>query len=200
MDGVHLEGLFAESVEKACKLRSLTDEQQRILERVDQACQELYLPEVEHYIAHKYNEDTPRVLAKYDLMGLTVPIAYGGAGADSLTWALALERFGQVGLGLVTFVDVHCLLACLAITQYGSDDLRLRYLMPAAKGDKILAYGLTEPEAGSDPTSLRTVYEERQNRYVLNGTKYLISNGSIADAIIIFVSGGASGGYVSVHC
>jgi len=181
-----MEAPFAQSIEKASKLRQLTGEQQQILDRVDQACQELYLPEVEHYIAHKYNEETPRVLAKYALMGLTVPVAYGGLGADSLTWALALERFGQLGLGVVTFVDVHSLLACLAITRYGSDDLKQRYLVPVAKGKRILAYGLTEPEAGSEPTSLRTTYEECDGKYVLNGTKYLISNGSIADAVIIF--------------
>lgn len=181
-----MEGLFAESIEKASRLRTLNDGQQKLLERVDQACQELYLPEVEHYIAHKYNEETPRVLTKYDLMGLTVPLKYGGAGADSLIWALALERFGQLGLGVVTFVDVHCLLACLAIAQYGSEDLKRRYLVPAAKGERILAYGLTEPEAGSEPTSLKSTYEEREGGYVLNGTKYLISNGSIANALIIF--------------
>ncbi|HKM78238.1 MAG TPA: acyl-CoA dehydrogenase family protein, partial [Candidatus Bathyarchaeia archaeon] len=181
-----MEAPFAQSIEKASKLRQLTGEQQQILERVDQACQELYLPEVEHYIAHKYNEETPRVLAKYELMGLTVPVTYGGLGADSLTWALALERFGQLGLGVVTFVDVHSLLACLAITRYGSEDLKQRYLVPVAKGKRILAYGLTEPEAGSEPTSLRTTYEECDGEYVLNGTKYLISNGSIADAVIIF--------------
>jgi len=181
-----VEGSFADSVEKASKLRQLSDGQQHILECVDQACQELYLPEVEHYIAHKYNEETPRILAKYGLMGLTVPESYGGLGADPLTWALALERFGQLSLGVVTFVDVHSLLACLAIDQYGSEGLKERYLVPAAKGTKILAYGLTEPEAGSEPTSLKTTYEKREGEYVLNGTKYLISNGSIADAVIIF--------------
>ena len=181
-----MEGSFADSVEKASKLRELSEDQKRILERVDQACQELYLPEVEHYIAHKYNEETPRILAKYGLMGLTVPSSYGGLGADPLTWALALERFGQLSLGVVTFVDVHSLLACLAIDQYGSEELKERYLVPAGKGSKILAYGLTEPEAGSEPTSLRTTYERRGGEFVLNGTKYLISNGSIADAVIIF--------------
>lgn len=60
------------------------------------------------------------------------------------------------------------------------------YLSPAAKGEKILAYGLTEPEAGSEPTSLKTSYEEHDGGYVLNGTKYLISNGSVADALVIF--------------
>jgi alkylation response protein AidB-like acyl-CoA dehydrogenase len=174
-----LEGPFAEAVQLAGRLRKLSEGQLKILERVDEASQELYLPEFEHYLAHKYNEETPKILKKYGLMGLTVSSDFGGLGADSLTWALALER-------LVTFVDVHCLLAAVAIEQWGSDYLKKQYLIPAAKGDKILAYGLTEPEAGSEPTRLKTNYEERDGGYVLNGTKYLISNGSIADSLVIF--------------
>jgi len=181
-----VEGSFSESIRLANRLRELTDEQLVILERVDEACQELLLPEFEHYIAHQYNPETHRVLKKYNLMGLTVSPKYGGVGADSLTWALALERYGQLGLGVVTFVDVHCLLASLAIQQWGSDYLKERYLTRAAKGEVVLAYGLTEPEAGSEPTSLKTSYEEEDGGYVLNGTKYLISNGSVADSLIIF--------------
>jgi alkylation response protein AidB-like acyl-CoA dehydrogenase len=181
-----LESSFAESVNLASRLRKFSEEELGILERVDQACQDLYLSEFEHYVAHKYNEETPKVLKNHDLMGLTVSKKYGGAGADSLTWALALERFGQLGLGVVTFVDVHCLLASLAIEQWGSDYLKEQVLLPAAKGEQVLAYGLTEPEAGSEPTSLKTEYEERDGGYVLNGTKYLISNGSVADNVIIF--------------
>jgi len=184
--GLVLEGSFAESVYLASRLRELSDEQLKILERVDEVCKELYLPEFEHYIAHKYNPETPVLLKKYNLMGLTVSPEYGGVGADSLTWALALERFGQLGLSVVTFVDVHCLLASLAIQQWGNEPLKRKYLVPAAKGEKILAYGLTEPEAGSEPTSLKTSFEERDGSYVISGTKYLISNGSVADALIIF--------------
>jgi len=181
-----LEGSFAESVKLASRLGGLSDDQLAILERVDEAAKELFMPEFEHYIAREYNDETPKVLKKYGLMGLPVSKEYGGAGADPLTWALALERLGQLSLGVVTFVDVHCLLASMAIQQWGSDHLKASYLVPAAKGEKIFAYGLTEPEAGSEPTSLSTSYEERDSGYVLNGTKYLISNGSIADSIVVF--------------
>jgi alkylation response protein AidB-like acyl-CoA dehydrogenase len=181
-----LEESFTESIQLASRLRKLSDEQLNILQRVDEACQDLYLPEFEHYIERKYNEQTPLILKKHGLMGLTVSPEYGGVGADSLTWALALERFGQLGLGVVTFVDVHCLLASLALEEWGSDYQKKEFLMPAASGEKIFAYGLTEPEAGSEPTSLKTNYEQDNDGYVINGTKYLISNGSIADFIIIF--------------
>lgn len=181
-----LDESLQKAVESASKLHHLSNEQLRILDRVDDACHELYLPEFEHYIAHKYNEQTAPILRKFGLMGLTVSPEYGGCGANAVTWALALERLGQLGLGVVTFVDVHCLLASLAIELWGSEYLKRNYLTAAAKGEKILAYGLTEPEAGSEPTSLKTNYEEQDDGYVLNGTKYLISNGSVADALVIF--------------
>ncbi len=182
----HMQALFKDAIERVARLRELSEHQLMILDRVDEACQELYFSEFEHYVARKYNEETALVLKKFGLMGLTVSSNYGGLGADSLTWALALERFGQLGLGVVTFVDVHSLLASLALEQWGTEDQKRRYLVPAAKGDMVFAYGLTEPEAGSEPTALSTNYEERNSSYILNGTKYLISNGSVADAIIVF--------------
>jgi alkylation response protein AidB-like acyl-CoA dehydrogenase len=78
------------------------------------------------------------------------------------------------------------LLASLAVEQWGSEFQKKKYLASAAKGERIMAYGFTEPEAGSEPTSLKTSYEERDGGYVLTGTKYLISNGSVADSVIIF--------------
>ncbi|HUK28549.1 MAG TPA: acyl-CoA dehydrogenase family protein [Candidatus Acidoferrales bacterium] len=181
-----MEERFSESVRLASQLDELNDDQLAILERVDEACGELFLPEFEHYVARKFNPETREVLRKYGLMGLTVSKDYGGMNADPLTWALALERFGQLGMGVVTFVDVHCLLASLAVQHWGSEVQKKTYLMSAARGEKVLAYGLTEPEAGSDPASLKTSYEERDSGYVLNGTKYLISNGSVADSLVIF--------------
>lgn len=181
-----MEERFSESVRLASQLDALNDDQLAILERVDEACGELFLPEFEHYVARKFNPETREVLRKYGLMGLTVSKDYGGMNADPLTWALALERFGQLGMGVVTFVDVHCLLASLAVQHWGSEVQKKTYLMSAARGEKVLAYGLTEPEAGSDPASLKTSYEERDSGYVLNGTKYLISNGSVADSLVIF--------------
>lgn len=131
---IDLEGSFPESIRRANMLRELSDDALAILERVDQACKELYLPEFEHYIAHKYNPETPQILKKFNLMGLTASPEYGGVGADSLTWALALERFGQLGLSVVTFIDVHCLLASLAIQQWGSEQLKKKYLTAASEG------------------------------------------------------------------
>ena len=76
----------------------------------------------------------------------------------------------------------------LTVQRWGDERQKERYLTPGTKGEKILAFGLTEPEAGSDPGSLRTNFEERGDGFVLNGQKMWISNGSIADAVIIFAN------------
>jgi alkylation response protein AidB-like acyl-CoA dehydrogenase len=117
-----------------------------------------------------------------------VPISkkYGGDGARPLVHSLTLERFGQLGLSAVTFVDVHQALGSLTLQEWGSEELKQRYLTKAATGEVILAYALTEPEAGSDPASLKTQFRKDGNNYYLTGSKYLISNGSIADRLVVF--------------
>jgi alkylation response protein AidB-like acyl-CoA dehydrogenase len=181
-----LEELFERAVNELIKFGQLGREDLDFLQKVDQASEEMFVGEVEHYIARKYNEEIPKILKKYNLLGIPIDQKYGGLGRDALTYALAMERFGQVSMGIVTFVDVHSSLAGLAIQQWGNEDQKIRYLAPSTRGEKILAYALTEPEAGSDPSSMKTEFMETRDEYILNGSKYLISNGSIADALIVF--------------
>ncbi len=182
-----MEVLLEKSVEAMQRIAGpISSEGIALLERVDAACEDLLLPEFEHYIARKYNEQIPIILKKHDLMGIPISKEYGGSGADVLTWTLAMQRFGRLGMGVPTFVDVHSLLGGLLVEQWGNEDQKERYLRPSAQGDIILAYGLTEPEAGSNPAGMQTYFEERDGKYYLTGTKYLISNGSIADALITF--------------
>jgi alkylation response protein AidB-like acyl-CoA dehydrogenase len=184
--GVHMESLFERSVSDASKLIDLTEDDHMMLQRVDDACNELLIPEYERYLERKFNEKVPEVLKKYRLLGIPISKEYGGGGARPLIHSLALERFGQLGLGVVTFVDVHQALGSLALQEWGSEDLKQNYLRKAATGEVILAYALTEPEAGSDPASLKTQFRREGDNYYLNGSKYLISNGSIANRVIVF--------------
>ena len=188
-----MEKLFEKSVMDLSRLVRFSDASMELLERVDKASEELLLPEVEHYIARKFNEQTPLLLQKHNLLGMPVAEEYGGLGADALTYTLAMERLGQLGMGVITFMDVHISLGQLTLQQWGTTDQKSRYLEPATSGKKILAYALTEPEAGSDPASLKTTYELKDGHYVLNGEKYLISNGSIANALIVFARSKSSG-------
>jgi alkylation response protein AidB-like acyl-CoA dehydrogenase len=181
-----MERMFARSVEDASKLMRLTEDDHKLFERVDKACDELVLPEFERYVERKFNEKIPEIIKKHRLMGIPILRKYGGDGARPLVHTLALERFGQLGLGVITFVDVHQSLGSLTIQEWGNEEQKMRYLTKAATGEIILAYALTEPEAGSDPVSLKSTFRKEGGDYYVTGSKYLISNGSIADKLIVF--------------
>jgi alkylation response protein AidB-like acyl-CoA dehydrogenase len=181
-----MEKLFERSVRDASKLMSLTEDDHDLFQRVDRACDELLIPEFEKYMERRYNDKVPEVLKKHHLMGIPISKKYGGDGARPLVHSLAIERFGQLGLGVVTFVDVHQSLGSLTIQEWGTEEQKQRYLTKAATGEIVLAYALTEPEAGSDPGSLKTQFRKDGSDYYLTGSKYLISNGSVADRLIVF--------------
>jgi alkylation response protein AidB-like acyl-CoA dehydrogenase len=181
-----MEKLFARSISDASKLVKLTESDHALFERVDQACEELLIPEFEKYMERKFDDALPGILRKHKLMGIPISTKYGGEGARPLVHSLTIERFGQLGLGVVTYVDVHQALGSLTIQEWGTEEQKQRYLTKAATGDVVLAYALTEPEAGSDPASLKTAFRKEGDNYYLTGSKYLISNGSIANKVIAF--------------
>ena len=168
------------------KLGLLNQKGVELLERVDAASTELVTSEYESYLERKFNDLAIPILTKHKVMGIPIDEKYGGDGAGSLVHSLAMERFGQVGMGIVTLVDVHQFLGSLTIQQWGTKEQKESILPEAAEGKSILAYALTEPEAGSDPGSMTTSFEKGDDEYVLNGSKYLISNGSIARYLVVF--------------
>jgi len=181
-----LEPTFAKSVSQLQKLNLLKDEDLSLLNQVDEVCSELSIGEFEAYLERRFNDSAPKILADRGLMGLPIDKKYGGRGVGMLVHALVMERLGQLGMGIVTLVDVHQFLGSLTVQQWGTTEQKERVLPEAARGESILAYALTEPEAGSDPASMVTTFSESPEGYVLNGSKYLISNGSIARYIVVF--------------
>ena len=176
------------------KLGLISEKNLGILEKVDQACTDLTTPEYESFLERRFNSSGPEIISKYGLMGLPIREEYGGLGANMLTHALAMERFGQVGMGIVTLVDVHQFLGSSLVQQWGSEEQKRSLLPEAADGSSIFAYALTEPEAGSDPSSMTSTFkEEGDGRYLINGSKYLISNGSIARYVIVFAKSSKDG-------
>src|SRR5205085_6441686 len=121
-----------------------------------------------------------------NLLGMPVPAAYGGRGADTVAYAKALARICREGTGVRTFFSVHTSIGEYPILTWGNAEQKRRYLPAACRGEKILAFGLTELEAGSNPLQMETTYERRGNKFILNGTKYLISNGGIATTVVVF--------------
>ena len=165
----------------------VSDEQRFVLDEVDRACRELRPLEDEAYLAGRFNDHLAPIFRKAQLLGLPISRRYGeGQGADVLTYALALERIGQEGTGVRTFLSGHVSLGQVTVQKWASEDQKQLYLPPATRGEKVMCFGLTEPTAGSDPTSLRTTFEEKGNYFLLNGSKAWISNGSIADVAVIF--------------
>jgi alkylation response protein AidB-like acyl-CoA dehydrogenase len=165
----------------------VSDEQRFVLDEVDRACRELRPLEDEAYLAGRFNDRLAPIFRKAQLLGLPISRRYGeGQGADVLTYALALERIGQEGTGVRTFLSGHVSLGQVTVQKWASEEQKQRYLPPATRGEKVMCFGLTEPTAGSDPASLRTTFEEKGNYFILNGSKAWISNGSIADVAVIF--------------
>ncbi len=158
----------------------------RLLADVDAFCQELRPIEELCYAEHRFNDQVLPLGRKYNLLAMPVPQQYGGRGADTVTYARALARLGREGTGVRTFFSGNTSIGQYPILTWGNEDQKQRYLPASARGDMVLAFGLTEPEAGSNPLEMQTTYERRGDQFILNGVKYLISNAGIADAVVTF--------------
>src|SRR5262249_45054515 len=138
---------------------------------------------------------TVALAKKHGLLGMPVPVALGGRGADAIAYARALARIGREGTGVRTFFSGQTSIGQYPILRYGNADQHQRYLPASWRGEKILAFGLTEPDAGSNPLELTTTYRRAGERFLLNGVKYLISNGGIAQAVVVFAYPEDRGGH-----
>ncbi len=161
-------------------------EQRRLLADVEGFCQEVREHEELCYVEHRYNHHVIPLGQKYNILGMPVPVNYGGRGADTVTYARALARIGQEGTGVRTFFSGHTSIGQYPIMMWGNAEQKERYLPPSCRGEKILAFGLTEPDAGSNPLEMTMTYEPSGSNYLLNGVKYLISNAGIASTIVTF--------------
>src|SRR5437763_9264908 len=160
--------------------------QQRLLADVEAFCEEIRPTEELCYVEHRFNDQVIPLARKYDLLAMILPTEYGGRAADTVTYARALARIGREGTGVRTFFSGHTSIGEYPILTWGSEDQKRRYLPAACRGEKILAFGLTEPDAGSNPLEMQMTYERKGDHFLLNGVKYLISNGGIAAAVVTF--------------
>ena len=158
----------------------------QILADVDAFCQELRPTEELCYVEHRHNDQLVPLACKHNILGLIVPQEFGGRGADAVTYAQALARIGREGTGVRTFFSGHTSIGQYPILRFGNRQQHERYLPPSVRGELILAFGLTEPDAGSNPLEITSTYRRQGGRFLLNGVKYLISNGGIADAVVVF--------------
>ena len=161
-------------------------ERAALLADVDAYCREVRPLEDLCYLEHRYNEAVVSLGRKHNILAMTVPKQYGGRGADTATYAAAIARIGREGTSVRTLFSGHCSIGQTPIVEWGTEEQKRRYLPATVTGECILAFGLTEPEAGSNPLEMQSTYRREGDHYVLNGVKYLISNATIAGAIIMF--------------
>ena len=135
---------------------------------------------------NEFPDEAIRKLGEMGLMGIPFPKEYGGAGLDALSYAIAVEELARVDGGAGVILSAHVSLGSWPIFAYGTEEQKQKYLVPLAKGEKIGAFGLTEPNAGSDAGGTETTAVLKGDHYVLNGGKIFITNAPKADTYVVF--------------
>jgi glutaryl-CoA dehydrogenase len=148
-----------------------------------------------------YREETTdpaifREMGEMGLLGVTVPEQYGGLGASYVAYGLVAREVERVDSGYRSMMSVQSSLVMYPIYAYGTEAQRMKYLPKLASGAWIGCFGLTEPDAGSDPAGMKTVAKKTANGYVLNGAKMWISNAPIADVFVVWAKSEAHGGKI----
>ena len=134
-----------------------------------------------------FPEETVKKMAKLGMMGIYFPKEYGGAGADVLSYVMAVEEMSKVCGTTGVIISAHTSLCCAPIYENGTEEQKMKYLPKLCSGEWIGAFGLTEPNAGTDASGQQTTAVKNENGdYVLNGSKCFITNGNVADTFVVF--------------
>ena len=134
----------------------------------------------------EFPRETARKMAKNGFLGIPVPKEYGGQGCDPLTYVMCVEELSKVCGTTGVIVSAHTSLCCDPIMTFGTEEQKAKYLVPLAKGEKLGAFGLTEPGAGTDAQGQQTKAVADGDDYIINGSKIFITNGKEADVYVIF--------------
>ncbi len=166
----------------------LTESQQMIRDMVHEFAEKEIKPVAgKHDQEHSFPEATTKRMGELGLLGITVPEAYGGPGADYVSFGLVAEELARACASHSVIFGACASLTCTPILNWGSEEQKQQWLPDIASGKKLGCYALTEPEAGSDAGSLKTSATRDGDDYVINGQKVYISNGAVADTCILFV-------------
>ncbi|HKY34264.1 MAG TPA: acyl-CoA dehydrogenase family protein [Candidatus Polarisedimenticolia bacterium] len=176
---------------------SWTDEQIELQRSVDEfACAELSGSVVESDAAGRFDLDGWRKCAAFGILGLPIPAAHGGSGADLLTTILVMETLGRrcKDNGLLFAMNAHMWSAELPLLVFGTEAQKDKYLGPMCRGEMISGNGSSEPDSGSDVFAMKTSARRRGDSYVLNGTKMFVTNAPMADVLVIYATLGSQRG------
>jgi butyryl-CoA dehydrogenase len=164
----------------------LTEEQRMIQAMVREFAREVLLPTAaERDITKEFPADNIRQMGELGLMGMNVPPEFNGAGADTVSYSVALQEIAYACASTAVVMSVHNSVACGPIYLFGSDYQKEHYLKPLAVGEKIGSFALTEPGAGSDPAGQKSRAVRDGDSYVINGTKMFITSGKNSDLTVV---------------
>ncbi|WP_144171976.1 acyl-CoA dehydrogenase [Pseudomonas sp. Kh13] len=165
----------------------VTDEQQQIADAVRAFAQERLKPFAEQWDkAHRFPTEAIEEMAELGLFGMLVPEQWGGSDTGYVAYAMALEEIAAGDGACSTIMSVHNSVGCVPILRFGSEQQKEQFLTPLASGAMLGAFALTEPQAGSDASSLKTRARLDGDHYVLNGSKQFITSGQNAGVVIVF--------------
>ncbi len=175
----------------------LTEDERMIRDTAHAYAQDKLLPRVnEAYLDEKTDPAIFREMGELGLLGVTVPEEYGGVGASYVSYGLVAREVEAVDSGYRSMMSVQSSLVMYPIYTYGSEEQRKKYLPKLATGEFIGCFGLTEPDAGSDPAGMKTRAEKVADGYRLVGSKMWISNAPIADVFVVWAKSEAHGGEI----
>ena len=164
------------------------DEEKKLFRRtVRDFSEQVIRPQVDHlWETGEFPYDIVRKMGELGFLGLTVSEEYGGAGADTVAYVIAVEEIAKVCASTATIMSVQNSLVCQGFELFGDDSQKRAYLPRLASGELLGAFALTEPEAGCDAAAQRTAARLDGDSYILNGSKHFITNGGFADLVLVF--------------
>ncbi|MBM3927877.1 MAG: acyl-CoA dehydrogenase, partial [Sphingomonadales bacterium] len=173
----------------------LTDEERMVRDAARGYARERLLPRVTRaYLDEDFDREIMREMGAAGLLGATIPEEYGGAGLGYVAYGLVAREVEAVDSGYRSAMSVQSSLVMHPINAYGSEEQKRKYLPGLASGELVGCFGLTEPDAGSDPGGMRTRAEKTATGYRLTGSKMWITNSPIADVMVVWAKSDAHGG------
>ena len=148
----------------------------------------------------EYPYEQVKKMGELGFLGMMVPPQYGGGGMDTVSYVLAMEEISKIDASCSVVMSVNNSLVCWPLETYGNEDQKQRFLKPLAAGQKLGAYCLSEPGAGTDAAAQRTVAKKDGDHWVLNGMKNFITNGANADILIVFAQTDAAQKHKGISC
>jgi alkylation response protein AidB-like acyl-CoA dehydrogenase len=179
---------------------NLTEEHLMIQQAARDFAQAELLPGVIERDEHsKFPTEQVKMMAELGFLGMMVDPKYGGSGLDSISYVLAMTEIAKVDASAAVVMSVNNSLVCAGLEKYCTEEQKMKYLVPLAKGDVIGAFCLSEPEAGSDATSQKTTAIDKGDYYLMNGTKNWITNGSTASTYIVIAQTDIEKGHKGIN-